>query len=129
MTEDCLEHKKFLDEKVVEGHLKEFIVDEQKDVEQVEEMNTEKGPKDTIHMIHGLVAPYTHNELRHIQRVNKQAKQILKLDQKRPMTKGVMEIPITFSDEDLEGVTIPHNDALVITLQIREYNVEKILVD
>lgn len=40
-----------------------------------------------------------------------------------------MEVPITFLDKDLKGVTIPHNVALVITLRIREYDMEKILVD
>ncbi|KAH7862454.1 hypothetical protein Vadar_005027 [Vaccinium darrowii] len=129
MTEDCVEYKKFLDEKVAEGHLKEFLADGKNDAELVEELDYEKGPKGTIHMIHGLVAPYTNNEIRHIQRVNGQAKQVMKLGTKRPRAGGDMETPITFTDDDLDGVTVPHNDALVITLRIGEYDVEKILVD
>ncbi|KAH7842601.1 hypothetical protein Vadar_007176 [Vaccinium darrowii] len=70
MTEDCVEYKKFLDEKAAEGHLKEFLVDDKKDAELIEEMDYEKGPKGTIHMIHRLVAPYTNNEIRHIQMIN-----------------------------------------------------------
>ncbi|TNV98323.1 hypothetical protein C5H24_12595, partial [Xylella fastidiosa] len=126
MTEDCVEYKKFLDEKVAEGHLKEFLADSKNDAELIEEMDYEKGPKGTIHMIHGLVAPYTNNEIRHIQRVNGQAKQVMKLGMKRPRAEGVTETPITFTDDDLDGVSVPHNDALVITLRIGEYDGEKI---
>ncbi|KAH7847010.1 hypothetical protein Vadar_020735 [Vaccinium darrowii] len=129
MTEDCVEYKKFLDEKVAKGHLKEFLADSKNDAELIEELDYEKGPKGTIHMIHGLVAPYTNNEIRHIQRVNEQAKQVMKLGMKRPRAEGITETPITFTDDDLEGVSVPHNDALVITLRIGEYDVEKILVD
>ncbi|KAH7839560.1 hypothetical protein Vadar_005740 [Vaccinium darrowii] len=53
----------------------------------------------------------------------------MKLGTKRPRAEGVMEAPITFTDDDLDGVSVPHNDALVITLRIGDYDVEKILVD
>ncbi|KAG5532133.1 hypothetical protein RHGRI_026670 [Rhododendron griersonianum] len=36
---------------------------------------------------------------------------------------------IVFTDEDLGEVQVPHNDALVITLRIGEYDIERILVD
>ena len=34
-----------------------------------------------------------------------------------------------FSDEDKVGTIQPHNDALVITIRIRGYDVKKVLVD
>lgn len=36
---------------------------------------------------------------------------------------------ISFSDEDLLDVVQPHNDALVLTLRVQEYNVRRILTD
>ncbi|XP_059309945.1 uncharacterized protein LOC132061092 [Lycium ferocissimum] len=36
---------------------------------------------------------------------------------------------ITFSDEDAVGVTLPHNDALVITVLIGCYQVKRVMVD
>ncbi|KAL2511755.1 Ribonuclease H [Abeliophyllum distichum] len=36
---------------------------------------------------------------------------------------------ITFNDEDLEGVTSPHDDALVIVVDITDFDVKRVLVD
>ncbi|KAL2474954.1 Uncharacterized protein Adt_35690 [Abeliophyllum distichum] len=36
---------------------------------------------------------------------------------------------ITFNDEDLEGVTCPHDDALVIVADIADFDVKRVLVD
>ncbi|KAL2480747.1 Uncharacterized protein Adt_33713 [Abeliophyllum distichum] len=37
--------------------------------------------------------------------------------------------PITFDDEDLNGVSLPHDDALVITGDIADFDVMRVLVD
>ena len=37
--------------------------------------------------------------------------------------------PIAFDDEDLEGMTQPHNDALVVTNRINDFIVKRALVD
>ena len=37
--------------------------------------------------------------------------------------------PITFNDEDLEGTTQPHDDALVVTARINGFIVKRVLVD
>ena len=34
-----------------------------------------------------------------------------------------------FSEEDKEGKLQPHDDALVVTIQIEEYDVRRVLVD
>lgn len=41
----------------------------------------------------------------------------------------VWERTISFSDSDLKDVQLPHNDPLVITLRIRNYDVKRVLVD
>ena len=42
-----------------------------------------------------------------------------------------VELPLVmgFSNEDKIGTIQPHNDALVITLQIGGYNVKRVMVD
>ena len=37
--------------------------------------------------------------------------------------------PISFNDEDLEGITQPHDEALVVTVQINGFIVKRVLVD
>ena len=39
------------------------------------------------------------------------------------------EQAITFTDEDIERIHHPHNDAIVITLLIADYTTKKVLVD
>ncbi|XP_059302253.1 uncharacterized protein LOC132054224 [Lycium ferocissimum] len=36
---------------------------------------------------------------------------------------------ITFTDEDAAGITLPHNDALVVTLSIDRVQVKRVMVD
>lgn len=36
---------------------------------------------------------------------------------------------LSFSDKDLQGVELPHNDALVSTLNIATWDVKRILID
>ena len=45
-----------------------------------------------------------------------------------PLKKELVE-QIIFTDQDLEGVQLPHSDALVVTLRISEFDVKKILID
>ena len=42
---------------------------------------------------------------------------------------GVQERTISFSNSDLKDVQLPHNDPLVITLRIGNYDVQRVLVD
>ena len=54
---------------------------------------------------------------------------VMHLGQKRLREDGGKAVAISFSDEDLEGITTPHNDALVITLNVNTFETEGILVD
>ena len=36
---------------------------------------------------------------------------------------------MTFSDRDLARIYYPHNDALVVTLRVKDYDVKRILID
>jgi hypothetical protein len=39
------------------------------------------------------------------------------------------KLTITFSDEDYEGVYLPHSDALVVTMVIANHKIHRVLVD
>lgn len=53
----------------------------------------------------------------------------MKLGKKRARPDEGLEDVISFTDEDLKGVQLPHNDALVVTLHVGDYDIEKILMD
>ncbi|KAK1258855.1 hypothetical protein QJS04_geneDACA018709 [Acorus gramineus] len=59
--------------------------------------------------------------------------EVLQIDQEaRLITKrSKAEDPglISFSDDDLADVSIPHSDALVITLRIANYDIKRVLID
>ncbi|KAF5949516.1 hypothetical protein HYC85_011509 [Camellia sinensis] len=49
---------------------------------------------------------------------------------KRPISEGSSsDSVISFSDADLEGVDLPHNDFLAISLNVGDHQVDKVLVD
>jgi hypothetical protein len=49
---------------------------------------------------------------------------------KRPVKSRRCEtLVIGFSDEDYAGVSLPHTDALVVTLAIANHKIHRILVD
>ena len=45
------------------------------------------------------------------------------------VNRGSMEQVISFSDSDLKDVQLPHNDPLVITLRIGNFDVQRVLID
>jgi hypothetical protein len=48
----------------------------------------------------------------------------------RPLKTSKREkLTITFSDEDYEGVYLPHSDALVVTMVIANHKIHRVLVD
>ena len=49
--------------------------------------------------------------------------------QPEPMRAKMNFHPLSFSEEDKIGTTQPHDDALLITLRIRDYDVKRVMVD
>jgi hypothetical protein len=45
------------------------------------------------------------------------------------VSRGNIEQVISFSDNDLRDVQLPHNDPLVVTLRIGNYDVQRVLID
>ncbi|XP_058219409.1 uncharacterized protein LOC131329978 [Rhododendron vialii] len=69
------------------------------------------------------------NEVRLLQRQIKHDQQVMRMGKKRGRGDDVYNEGIVFTDEGFGEVQVPNNDALVITLRIGEYDIERILVD
>lgn len=81
-------------------------------------------------MIHELATPYTRNKVRLLGRQAEHEKHVMQLDKKRARMDSGSDGPIKFMNEDLDGVQLPNNDALVIILRVRDYDMKRsILVE
>ena len=49
--------------------------------------------------------------------------------QKTSKTSRLEDVPITFSKEDARGAFYPHEDALVVSLEIAGYSTKRVLID
>ena len=57
-------------------------------------------------------------------------KQVMTAELEPAVKKAQIERPeIWFSDRDLDGVQLPHNDPLVLTLKLKNFLVQRVLVD
>ena len=118
-----------MEELVRNGHLRQFI-DNTKHQQQREHVPKPKAPIGIIDVIH------SHARADNLRAETRTAAHLREVFQ---VCEGVTPIPkrlkketteeIIFTDRDLEGVQLPHSDALVITMQIGDFEVKRILID
>uniref|UniRef100_A0A2N9IBS0 Integrase catalytic domain-containing protein n=1 Tax=Fagus sylvatica TaxID=28930 RepID=A0A2N9IBS0_FAGSY len=100
LTENCYKFKSHLDQLVSDGHLSEYVNPDLTQQAKMRQSDDRPGSSGT--------APTGYVRKDHVSSVN-----------------GT----ISFSDSDLHDVQLPHNDPLVITLRIGNYDVKRVLVD
>ncbi|XP_030930491.1 uncharacterized protein LOC115956182 [Quercus lobata] len=129
-TENCRNLWNYLDQQVREGKLKHLLhhpSDHQGQTHQELQRDTAlRPPVGTINVI--LATPG---------RTGTRPSQVLSVAQRlaeesRPEPKRArinFQPILSFSEEDKIGTTQPHDDALLITLRIRDYDVKRVMVD
>uniref|UniRef100_A0A2N9HMM7 Uncharacterized protein n=1 Tax=Fagus sylvatica TaxID=28930 RepID=A0A2N9HMM7_FAGSY len=129
LTESCRHYKAFLEELVRDGHLHQFV-DGAKPQQQREHIPKPKAPIGTIDVIHSHARA---NDLRAETRAAVHLREVFQVSESvTPVPKRLrkeMTEEIIFTDRDLEGVQLPHSDALVVTMQIGDFEVKRILID
>lgn len=136
MTEDCRTLKHYLEYLVKKGFLKEFLqeaVDANTHpyrLDANDQLNGDEGilPKKVIHVVE--VKAKNNPEARHQFRKGCHSLEVLKADvriSKRVKTQD--DLGLSFTDSDLEGLQLPHNDPLILTLSIGECEVRRALID
>ncbi|XP_028074061.1 uncharacterized protein LOC114276472 [Camellia sinensis] len=133
-TEDCLPLKQHLEELVAAGHLDQYIDGGMKvaPLGQTEPNGLaalEAAPQGVINVIHDIVEPARVCELRGMIKKAEHMREVLSV---RPaMKKGKTEEKdiLTFSSRDLERIQMPHNDALVVTLHVKDFDIKRIFID
>ncbi|XP_038701797.1 uncharacterized protein LOC119998516 [Tripterygium wilfordii] len=135
-TEDCREFKRHLEELVQQGHLKEFIDKEKTAAEKKAEPQSKEWGEPSHYVVNFIDAMVPDAQLGNAirrteyRRVQHQ-QEVMRMDLNPSLgTKRPMEATaITFTKEDATGVIFPHNDALVISLQIGAATVKRMIVD
>ena len=129
LTENYRAYKGFLEKLVQDGHLCQFV-DNSKGKQQQYHTPKSKNPIGIIEVIHSHARA---SELRAETREAAHLREVFHIDE------GVTPAPkklrkesteeIVFTDHDLEGVQLPHSDALVVTMRVVNFDVKRILID
>ncbi|CAL5384076.1 unnamed protein product [Camellia sinensis] len=82
-----------------------------------------------INVIHGIVEPERVCELRGMIKKAEHLREVLSAQPIVKKERTVAANAITFLDRDLARLHCPHNDALVVTLRVKNFNVKRILID
>ena len=129
MTEQCRVLKDHLGELVKVGHLKEFVLEPGNrgpGLGAQQRGNPVSPPLWIIEVIHAV--PRSKNAVGTKVSTVASTGDFSKDQPPTKRMKGQLE-PITLDDEDLEGMTQPHNDALMIAAQISGFLVKKVMID
>ncbi|XP_028117257.1 uncharacterized protein LOC114314927 [Camellia sinensis] len=133
-TEDCLPLKQHLEELVVAGHLDQYIDGGMKATPLGQTkpnglVTLDAAPQGVINVIHGIIEPTRVCELGGMIKKAEHMREVLSVQLAMKKGKTKEKYILTFSSKDSERVQVPHNDALVVTLRVKNFDVKRILID
>ncbi|XP_028071798.1 uncharacterized protein LOC114274132 [Camellia sinensis] len=133
-TENCVLLKQHLEELVVAGHLDQYINGGIRAAPQGQaEPNglaiLDEAPQGVINVILGIIEPTRVCELWGMIKKAEHMREVLSVQ--LAIKKGKTEVKdvLTFSSKDFERIQMPHNDALVVTLRVKDFDIKRILID
>jgi hypothetical protein len=143
LTENCYKLKSHLEQLVSDGHLSEYVNLNLTKQEKMKQNNDRPGSSGTAPtgVIYVILSPLCTSISSASYRSDLQ--KAIHLRQSYGISDSAHLVPkfcseahgssvngtISFSDSDLHDVQLPHNDPLVITLRIGNYDVKRVLVD
>ncbi|XP_060202897.1 uncharacterized protein LOC132631328 [Lycium barbarum] len=122
-TEDCRQLREEVARLFNLGHLREFLSERAKTHFKSLDSNKQDGPEEPQQVIHmimgGTDVP--------IGPVMKRTK--ISITREKRIRNDDPDGPITFDDEEMEGIAQPHNDALVISVLVNKFRIKRVLID
>ncbi|XP_070017353.1 uncharacterized protein [Nicotiana sylvestris] len=123
MTEDCRQLREEVARLFNEGHLHEFLSDRAKSHFRERDANRKNKPEEPQHVIHMIMGGVDVPE----GPIFKHTK--VSITREKWTRDYVPEGTLTFSEEDTEALSQPHNDALIISILLNKIQVKCVLVD
>ncbi|GFS42455.1 hypothetical protein Acr_00g0079950 [Actinidia rufa] len=128
-TEDCFQLKEQIADLIKRGYLRKYIVTRpppNSPERRYGDNRPTTGDIQTIHGGFGSGGCSTSSRKKHARSAFRLAKEEI-YNLSSPYVGD--QTPITFSNDDLRGLHLPHDDALVVSAVIANFNVQRILID
>ncbi|XP_028082747.1 uncharacterized protein LOC114284072 [Camellia sinensis] len=119
-TNKCCALKDHLEELVQDGRLSEYLL-KSSSSPNVVALRPDSPRLSIIHMIYSLLPPNRVNKIKPQQSIPSKPYTLAK----RPRLSN----EINFSNADLEGMTLLHDDVLVIKLRVNKFAIKRVLID
>ncbi|XP_028117431.1 uncharacterized protein LOC114315058 [Camellia sinensis] len=133
-TKDYMSLKQHLEELVAARHLDQYINGDMRVAPQGQAKPNglavlDAAPQGLINVIHGIIEPAWVCELKGMIKKAEHIREVLSGQPTVKKGKTKIKDVLTFSSKDLERIQTPHNDALVVTLRVKDLDIKRILID
>ncbi|GAV58953.1 hypothetical protein CFOL_v3_02486 [Cephalotus follicularis] len=136
-TEECRQLKNQIEDLIRKGHLRKYVdrdapqgrrEQRREEAPRQPEEQQQQQPRGVIHTISGGVASGgDHSNAR--KAYGRQSLAVQQVPHSKRLRTGGDEEVITFSEADYEGVRLPHDDPVVVTLLVELFTIKRILID
>ncbi|GAV84250.1 hypothetical protein CFOL_v3_27694 [Cephalotus follicularis] len=135
--EECRQLKNQIEDLIRKGHLRKYVdrdapqgrrEQRREEAPRQQEEQQQQQPRGVIHTISGGVASGSdHSNTR--KAYGRQSLAVQQVPHSKRLKTGGDEEVITFSKADYEGVRLPHDDPVVVTLLVELFTMKRILID
>ncbi|GAV74830.1 hypothetical protein CFOL_v3_18310, partial [Cephalotus follicularis] len=136
-TEECRQLKNQIEDLIRKGHLRKYVdrdasqgrrEQRREEAPRQEEQQQQQQPRGVIHTISGGVASGG-DDSNARKAYGRQSLAVQQVPHSKRLRTGRDEEVISFSEEDYEGVRLPHDDPVVVTLLVELFTMKRILID
>ncbi|GAV74072.1 hypothetical protein CFOL_v3_17554, partial [Cephalotus follicularis] len=133
-TEECRQLKNQIEDLIRKGHLRKYVDRDapqgrrEQRREEAPRQQEEQQPRGVIHTISGGVASGG-DDSNARKAYGRQSLAVQKVPHSKRLRTGGDEEVISFSEADYEGVRLPHDDPVVVTLLVELFTMKRILID
>ncbi|XP_023904369.1 uncharacterized protein LOC112016095 [Quercus suber] len=126
-TNECYDLKQQIENLIREGKLRHFIGRDHKDKKLKGKVEDSSWP--LLREIRVIIGGTSTRQSSKSRKMYLKVVQNVQLSGRSPRTRGINDLAIMFTDEDVKRIHHTHDDAIVITLLIADYTTRRVLMD